>query len=54
MSARIAPVDPELHAAVIFYGQDPPLEDVPRIRASVLGLYGAEDPGITGKVPLLA
>jgi len=54
MSARLATVDPELRAAVIFYGQNPPLEDVPRIRASVLGLYGAEDPGITGTVPLLA
>ncbi len=54
MSARLATVDPELRAAVIFYGQNPPLEDVPRIRAAVLGLYGAEDPGITGTVPLLA
>jgi carboxymethylenebutenolidase len=54
MSARLATVDPELRAAVIFYGQNPPLEDVPRIHASVLGLYGAEDPGITGTVPALA
>ena len=44
----------DLKAAVIFYGQNPPLDDVPRIGASVLGLYGAEDPGITGTVPLLA
>ncbi len=54
MSARLATVDPMLRAAVIFYGQNPPLEDVPRIRASVLGLYGGEDPGITGTVPSLA
>jgi len=54
MSGRLATVDPDLRAAVIFYGQNPPLEDVPRIRASILGLYGAEDPGITGQVPLLA
>jgi carboxymethylenebutenolidase len=53
MSARLATVDPELRAAVIFYGQNPPLEDVPKIRASVLGLYGGEDPGITGTVPQL-
>jgi carboxymethylenebutenolidase len=51
---RLATVDPELRAAVIFYGQNPPLEDVPRVRASVLGLYGGEDPGITGTVPELA
>jgi len=54
MSARLATVDPELKAAVIFYGQNPPLEDVPRVRASVLGLYGGEDPGITGTVPQFA
>jgi carboxymethylenebutenolidase len=54
MTARLATVDPELRAAIIFYGQNPPLEDVPKVRASVLGLYGEEDPGITGTVPLLA
>jgi carboxymethylenebutenolidase len=54
MSARLATVDPELKAAVIFYGQNPPLADVPRIRAALLGLYGGEDPGITGTVPQLA
>ncbi len=54
MSARLATVDPELKAAVIFYGQNPPMEDVPKIRAAVLGLYGGEDSGITDTVPLLA
>jgi carboxymethylenebutenolidase len=54
MSGRLATVDPELQAAIIFYGQNPPLDLVPRIRASVLGLYGAEDPGITATVPQLA
>jgi len=54
MSARLATVDPKLAAAVIFYGQNPPLADVPRIRAAVLGLYGAEDQGITSTVPQLA
>jgi len=52
--ARFATVDPELKAAVIFYGQRPPLERVASIRASVLGLYGSEDPGITGTVPEFA
>ncbi len=51
MSARLATVDPELRAAVVFYGQNPPLEEVPKIQAAVLGLYGGEDPGITGQVP---
>jgi carboxymethylenebutenolidase len=54
MSARLATVDPELKAAVIFYGQNPPLDDVPKIRASVLGLYGGEDVGITSTVPQFA
>ncbi|MEM0129715.1 MAG: dienelactone hydrolase family protein [Thermoplasmata archaeon] len=48
---RFATVEPELRAGVIFYGQNPPLERVPAIRAALLGLYGSEDPGITGTVP---
>ena len=51
MTARLATVDPDLRAAVIFYGQNPPLDEVPRIRASILGLYGGEDHGITDTVP---
>jgi carboxymethylenebutenolidase len=54
MSARLATVDPDLRAAVIFYGQNPPLDAVPRIGAHVLGLYGSEDPGITQTVPAFA
>ncbi len=53
LSARLATQDPELRAAVIFYGQNPPLADVPGIHADVLGLYASEDPGITGTVPEL-
>jgi carboxymethylenebutenolidase len=51
MSARLATVDPELRAAVIFYGQNPPTEAVPAIHARVLGLYGEEDPGISQTIP---
>lgn len=54
MSARFATVDPELRAAVIFYGQNPPLDAVPRIEARLLGLYGGEDIGITQTVPAFA
>lgn len=54
MSGRLATVDPNLRAAVIFYGQNPPLTDVPKIHADLLGLYGSEDPGITGTVPAFA
>lgn len=51
MSGRLATVDPELRAAIVFYGQIPPAEDIPKIRARVLGLYGGEDPGITQTIP---
>ena len=54
MSARLATVDPDLRAAVIFYGQNPPLDAVPRIGARVLGLYAEQDPGITQTVPSFA
>ena len=54
MSGRLATVDPGLRCAVIFYGQNPPLEDVPKVQAEVLGLYGGEDHGITDTVPQFA
>ncbi len=54
MSARLATVDPDLRAAVVFYGQNPPLEDIPKIQARMLGLYGGEDLGITQTIPAFA
>lgn len=51
MSALLATEDPRLRAAIILYGQNPPAERVPCIRAALLGLYGAEDVGITQTVP---
>lgn len=53
MSAWLATEDPRLRAAIIFYGQNPPADRVARIRATLLGLYGGEDVGITQKVPEL-
>jgi carboxymethylenebutenolidase len=53
LSALAAALDPQLTAAVIFYGANPPAELVPRIRASLLGLYGGEDHRITDTVPAL-
>ncbi len=41
----------DIKAAVPFYGPNPPLEDVPKIKAAVLGIYGASDARITGGVP---
>ena len=41
---RAATQIPELSAAAPYYGPPPPLEDVPNIRAAVLGVY-SDDPG---------
>jgi len=41
---RSATQIPALKAAVPFYGPPPPLEDVPNIKAAVLGIYSS-DPG---------
>jgi carboxymethylenebutenolidase len=38
---------PELKAAVPFYGPPPPVEDLPKIQAAVLAIYGALDQRIT-------
>jgi carboxymethylenebutenolidase len=40
----------DIKAAVPFYGSRPPLEDVPQIRAAVLGIYGANDNRINSGV----
>jgi carboxymethylenebutenolidase len=50
---RMATQRPDLRAAVPFYGPNPPLTDVPNIKATVLGIYGALDSRITSKVPEL-
>ena len=44
---RCATQIPELKAAVPFYGPNPPLEDVPKIKAAVLAMYGELDTRIT-------
>lgn len=54
LSARLAAADPELRAAVIFYGASPPDELVAKINAPLLGLYGERDPKINAGIPALA
>lgn len=51
VSGYLATLTPDLCAAVIFYGQSPPLERLPDIQARVLGIYGGEDHRITDTVP---
>lgn len=44
---RVATQVPELKAAVPYYGPIPPVEDVPKINAAVLAMYGETDTRIT-------
>ncbi|MBI3536916.1 MAG: dienelactone hydrolase family protein [Chloroflexi bacterium] len=41
----------ELKAAVPFYGSNPPLADVPKIQAAILGIYGGTDTRINAGIP---
>ncbi len=45
--------NPELRAAVPFYGSAPPPEDVPNLQVPVLGIYAGEDSRINAGVPAL-
>ena len=46
--------NPELKAVVVYYGPNPAnIDDVAKIAAPVLGIYGAEDARITVSVPSL-
>ena len=54
LSAQLACAEPELAAAVIFYGASPAADDLAGLRCPVLGFYGGEDPRITATVPELA
>ncbi|MEO7095752.1 MAG: dienelactone hydrolase family protein, partial [Polyangiales bacterium] len=51
LSALLACHDPELAAAVIFYGMSPREELVAKLACPVLGLYGATDARINKSLP---
>lgn len=53
MTWRLATSNASLRAAVPFYGPNPPLEDVPKIKAAILAIYGGEDTRITGGMPAI-
>ncbi|HXF82234.1 MAG TPA: dienelactone hydrolase family protein [bacterium] len=53
MTWRLATANPTLRAAVPFYGPNPPLADVPRIRAAVLAIYGERDTRINAGIPAM-
>ncbi|MBI3975077.1 MAG: dienelactone hydrolase family protein [Armatimonadetes bacterium] len=50
---RLATANPNLRAAVPFYGPNPPLADVPKIRAAVLAIYGELDSRLNAGIPAI-
>jgi carboxymethylenebutenolidase len=53
MAWRLATANADLKAVAPFYGPNPPLEDVPKIRAAILALYGALDERIDAGIPAI-
>jgi carboxymethylenebutenolidase len=51
LSANLACHDPELAAAVIFYGGPPPADLISKIACPVLGLYGSLDQRLIPQLP---
>jgi carboxymethylenebutenolidase len=47
---RVATQRADVKATVAFYGPNPPLTDIPKIKSATLGFYGALDTRITGAV----
>jgi len=50
---RVATKLPGLRAAVVFYGPNPPLEDVPNIQAPVLAIYAERDNFVNPGIPAI-
>jgi carboxymethylenebutenolidase len=51
MSYRYATEQPNLDAAVVYYGVSPDTSALARVRAPVLGLYGGEDARVNATIP---
>lgn len=50
---RLATSNPDLRAAVPFYGINPPLADVAKIKAAVLAIYGELDSRVDAGIPAI-
>lgn len=48
---RLATSNPDLRAAMPFYGPNPPIADVAKIKAAVLAIYGELDSRINAGIP---
>ncbi len=53
MTWRLATQNAALRAAVPYYGPNPPIADVTKIKAAVLAIYGAEDERINAGIPAM-
>ena len=51
MTWRLATQNADLRAAVPFYGPNPPIEDIAKIKAAVLAIYGEQDTRINAGIP---
>jgi len=51
MTNQVAVSTPDVQAAAPFYGRQPALEDVPKIKASVLAHYAEDDERINAGIP---
>ncbi len=51
MTWRLATANASLRAAAPFYGPNPPLEDVAKIKAAILAIYGDQDTFINPGIP---
>jgi carboxymethylenebutenolidase len=51
LANQLAVHDPQLNAAVAYYGQQPKAEDVPQIKANVMLHYGGLDQRINAGIP---
>jgi len=51
ISFAYAGEQPDLDAAVVYYGTSPSAESLARVRAPVLGLYGGDDARVNATVP---
>lgn len=51
LSAMLASLDPQLNAAVVFYGAPIDADKIASVSCPMLGHYGELDPAITDKVP---
>lgn len=53
MTWRLATANAELRTAVPYYGSNPPIADVPKIKAAVLAIYGALDTRLNQGIPAI-